>query len=331
MNGIEQALVREALSYYHLTNPEVSFIRHSENLTCRIVDGQQAFALRIHSPTEGFSLKIFGNQATACQLMRGETELLLHLHNKATFPVQVPWLTISGDSFCVLADGSPACLLHWINGTVLQAEDGGPYASALGDLAARIHQAAEGFSGTRLSYSHDLVQAMQHELALAGQAKHLTVRQAALCRSALDEVDAVMTALDRVPQAKGLIHADLGFSNILHTPDGLAPIDFSLAGYGYKVQECGMLASNYGSSEQRKAVCDGYTATSGTQIDPHHIDVFLAVSILLFIASQHERYHQEEWFGQAMDRWCDTCFAGLNERECLRMPPEKTVAKDSPD
>jgi hypothetical protein len=33
MNESEQALVREALAYYDLANPQTEFIRHNENLT----------------------------------------------------------------------------------------------------------------------------------------------------------------------------------------------------------------------------------------------------------------------------------------------------------
>ncbi|MDW7656903.1 MAG: phosphotransferase [Bacillota bacterium] len=312
MNEPEQALVREAMAYYDLANPHTEMIRQNENLTCRIIDGNNAYALRIRCPAQGFSLKIFGDQATAYQLMRGETDLLLHLSRTGSFPLQTPVLTKGGDPVCILSDGSPACLLHWLEGETLKAEDGNRCAHALGVLAARIHKAAEGFSGTRLHYSQELIRAMQKEIDVALLASHLTARHASICRGALNEISAVMTCLDGDATSKGLIHADLGFNNVLCTPNGLAPIDFSLSGYGYKAQECGMIASNYSDTGQRQAVYDGYAEISGTVFDPHHTEAFFALSVLLFITSQHERFYRDEWFAPAMDRWCNTCFAPLN-------------------
>ena len=164
MTDSEKALTAEALAHYRLASPQTEFIRHNENITCRIMDGSDTYVLRIRRPTEGFSLKIFGNKATAQQLMRGETELLLHLARADLFPVQVPVFTKDGEPVCLLSDGSPACLLRWIEGEPLTSEDGGLYARALGRLAARIHKAAKGFAGIRLRYSHDLVSAMRVEL-----------------------------------------------------------------------------------------------------------------------------------------------------------------------
>ena len=180
MNESEQALVREAVSYYDLANPHIEFIRHNENLTCRIIDGNNAYALRIRCPAKGFSLKIFGDQATAYQLMCGEAALLLHLDRTASFPVQTPVFTKGEEPVCALSDGSPACLLKWVEGKTLKEEDCNRYAHALGELAACIHNAAEGFAGKRLSYSHDLVREMQKELDVAFRANHMTARHASL-------------------------------------------------------------------------------------------------------------------------------------------------------
>lgn len=316
MNDFENTLVREALANYNLDNTHVNFIRHNENITCRVCSGNDVYVLRIQCPADGFSLKIFGNQANWFQLMYGEMELLVHLEHMALFPVQIPLLTNKGDLACSLSDGSPACLLKWIDGETLTTEDGDRYAHALGELAAHIHMAAKGFAGTRLSYSHDLIQAMQEEINVAFQANHITLKQASICRGALVEINSVMTCLDAQPNSKGLIHADLGFSNVLWTPKGLTAIDFSLSGYGYKAQECGMITSNYQNPEQRKSVIDGYSKISGSSHDPHHIDAFFAFSILLFITCQHERFSHQIWFSQAMDRWCNTCFTPLTGADC---------------
>jgi len=314
MKESEELLVREALSFYPLVEPQIEFIRHNENITCRVVDGAETYVLRIRQPEFGFEQKIFELQMTNEQLFQSEIDLLLHLKRSASFPLQEPVYGKNGAYVCVLSDDSPAVLLHWLEGTPLEKSTAQQYSYDLGVLAAKIHKAAEGFSSARLVYSHALIKAMLLELDLAQALKHMTNGQANICKSALVEIDAVMTELDALPNSKSLIHADLNFGNVLQTSSGLAPIDFSLSGYGYKVQECGMIASNFLDPLVKKSVCDGYTKTSGMSIDSHHLDAFYSLSVLLFITCQHERFHSKDWFAPAMERWCNTYFEPLISR-----------------
>lgn len=118
-----------------------------------------------------------------------------------------------------------------------------------------------------------------------------------------------MTELQRIPSANTLIHADLGLGSLLITPGGFAPIDFSLSGYGGRAQECGMLATNFNDVSVRQAIFDSYAQESGFSLDAHHLDGFFALAVLLFIASQHTRYENEEWFAKSMSRCCNGCLA----------------------
>ena len=117
-----------------------------------------------------------------------------------------------------------------------------------------------------------------------------------------------MTELDNLPGSRCLIHADLGAGNLLKTPAGLAPIDFSLSGCGHRAQECGMAAYNFREPEQREQVRRSYEAAGGVEITPHHLDAFGAFSILLFITTQHDKVWREDWFQENMARWCETEF-----------------------
>ncbi|MEW6723906.1 MAG: hypothetical protein AB1331_03145 [Bacillota bacterium] len=42
---------------YEISEPQVEFIRHNENLTCSVTDGQtgERYVLRVHQPIEGFA------------------------------------------------------------------------------------------------------------------------------------------------------------------------------------------------------------------------------------------------------------------------------------
>jgi Ser/Thr protein kinase RdoA (MazF antagonist) len=55
-----EKLLQEAISRYNLGNPKIEFIRHNENATYKIVDGQAEYVLRIHNHKEGFNIDILG-------------------------------------------------------------------------------------------------------------------------------------------------------------------------------------------------------------------------------------------------------------------------------
>ncbi len=307
MTLYHKQLIREALTNYGLKNPDIHFIRHNENITCRVTEKGDSYALRIHLPVRGFSLALYEGDSPL-ERMKGEMELLLHLSRTATFPVQKPVPDRQGEYITLLADGTLCELLQWIDGEPLEQDDAGRYAGDLGILAARIHEASRGFAGKRLSYSHGLVQKMGEELDCARRRGHMSAELRSVCGDVLDEVGHIMMVLDGDPEAKSLIHADLSFGNVIRTPQGLAPIDFSLSGYGYRAQECGMLASDYGDEEAQKRIRENYERVSGIAIDPHHMRAFLGFSILLFITAQHNRYGQEKWFRDSLLRWANGIF-----------------------
>lgn len=308
MDKDEQALVSEALLNYDLEDPEIEFIRHNENITCKLTCKSLKYILRIHKPMDGFSTRIFG-EIDQERLLRGEMELLDFLSEKAAFTVQTPLLTKTGDTVCILTGSIPACILNYIEGSTLKSDESLNYAAELGEFAALIDTATQGFDGYRLEYSHKLVLNIKTELNTAFKKNHITKQQLDICERTLCVVDDIMTQLDEIPNAKGLIHADLGFSNILKTENGFVPIDFSLSGYGYKALECGMISTNFEDPILLENLRESYQQKSGITVLPFHRDAFFAFAVLLFIASQHDRFYTEDWFKKAMDRWCSTCFS----------------------
>lgn len=307
MTVYERKLVQEALQHYDIREKRISYIRHNENITCKVVSEDCAYVLRIHLPLEGFSLKLY-ETIPVIDLMRGETELLLYLSERASFPVQIPIQNKWGEYISVLSGDIPCELLRWVEGKPLDKDHANPYAGSLGTLAAELHKTVKGFAGVRLSYSHDLVQRMRAEFDLAGEMAHISKEQGMVCQAVLDEVDHIMTVLDMVPGSRSLIHADLSFGNVLQTASGLSPIDFSLSGYGYKAQECGMLASNYSHMREQESIRKSYERTGRIVIERHHMQSFLAFSVLLFIAAQHNRFWQQKWFKDSMIRWVGGLF-----------------------
>lgn len=312
MNELEAALVSEAIAEYNLTAPSVEFPRHNENITCRVSDGDKKYVLRIKRPRDGFSLTIFGDFSPS-MLAESEIALLRHLGKHADFAVQTPICTKRGDDVCILSDGSPACLLSWLDGNPLDKATASDRAFELGVLAARLHKAAEGFDCARLNYNASLVENMRAKLDNAAGLSHITPDENKICDAALDEISRVMSILDREENSTAYIHADMGFGNIILSDGLLSPIDFSLSGYGYRAAECGMLASNFNTDDDYKAIRDGYESVSGIKIDPHTQKAFLAMSILLFISAQHSRVRGEDWFRGAMKRLCGGVLGNLGD------------------
>lgn len=313
MTVVETQMVEESLKNYHFEKTEISFIRHNENITCKITADGKPYVLRIHSPVDGFSLKLFQNESSE-KLIRGETELLLHLSRTASFPVQRPVKNKLGEYITFLSGGVPAQLLQWVEGKTLLDQDISQYADELGKLAAQIHSASEGFAGQRISYSYDFVRRMKSEFATIGEKKHLTQKHVCACSDVLAEVERIMAELDEQPNSKSLIHADLSTENIIETPCGLAPIDFSLSGFGYRAQECGMVALNYENEEDQEVFRTSYEAASGVEIKRHHMKAFGIFSMLAYIAAQHNRYWTEPWFQEMIANNIDILFVEfLNE------------------
>lgn len=307
MTGSERERVQEALRNYCIRERKVTLIRHNENITCQVVSDENTYVLRIHLPMEGFSLKLL-ETVPAAELMEGEVELLRYLAGRAPFPVQLPVRNRRGSYVTLLSGGIPCELLQWVEGRPMDKENANDYAGQLGALAAQLHRAARGFTGTRPSYSHDLVRRMRREFELASRESHITGEQESVCQAVLDEADRVMTVLDKTPGAGSLIHADLSFGNVLLTPSGPAPIDFSLSGFGYKAQECGMLAANYRGRREWERIRESYGRESGFPVEPHHMHSFMAFSVLLFIAAQHNRFWRERLFRESMARWTGGLF-----------------------
>ena len=258
---------------------------------------------------EGFSLSLLNSSFSDAELMEGEARLLLHLSKTADFPVQAPVLTKDGDLVCTLFGGAPAGLFQWVEGRALAQEEQDLYDLEMGRLSAKICSAAGGFGGKRLSYDRTLVRRMIGELQGAGE--FFTKEQTGQCVLALEEIDRVMTELDSRGNGLCCIHADLNSGNLLVTPQGLAPIDFSLSGYGYPQQECGMLCSHLNSETAKQQAVEGYEEISGMKIDRHVIDAFCSFSVLLFITCQYPRFLGEEWFQDCMKRWCSELFLPL--------------------
>ncbi len=107
-----------ALKHYGLRNPQVRFIRHNENETYHVADDADEYLLRVHSPAEGFDLRLLYGD-TILEERLGRELLALRTLSAKGFRAQTPILTNQGAAYTLLEDCSPVSLLTWVAGKPL--------------------------------------------------------------------------------------------------------------------------------------------------------------------------------------------------------------------
>ena len=111
--------LNEALVMYDLKSPKACLIRHNENVTYKVIDGDKAYVLRIHQPADGFSLKMIHAGFDRLDLIKSEMEIISDLADNTGISLQHPVHNRDGNVVSILACGTPATLLEWVEGETL--------------------------------------------------------------------------------------------------------------------------------------------------------------------------------------------------------------------
>lgn len=302
-----------ALDNYDFDSPDVTFLRHNENIVYQVEDDQCRYLLRIHKPVDGFSLKLHTRSYPFRNYILSEMKLLDYLSTHCSIPVQKPIKTKDNTLVSFLEDGTPVTLLTWIDGDALNAETTNPdIAYAIGEMIGNLHRCLAPLKDyKRYYYDQQLVDKMQKEIMLAYQEKHLNKVQTDMICKALTFVRKKMNQLDSKNQEKVLVHNDFGLSNLIINQTIISPIDFSLCGYGYYQMDLASLVANLKGKDLRQSAINGFEDTTGKKVNIPIIETFFAFSVLLFIAFQHEKVYKEEWFQKGMAMWDKTIFKPL--------------------
>jgi Ser/Thr protein kinase RdoA (MazF antagonist) len=183
------------------------------------------------SAAEGeFALKVYHRKRTL-QAVQWEVDLLLHLHRDGA-PVVPPIRGRNGYLEEFLVDGQPraAVLFGWAPGA--KPRPGYETYVALGDSAARIHRAADGFAASPMRETYDTavlvddqLRRMRPALVMSGQWRTVTALGERL-KGRLAE-----PSLDW-----GICHMDLTLDNV-HVAEGLMVFDFDSAGACWRAVE----------------------------------------------------------------------------------------------
>jgi Ser/Thr protein kinase RdoA (MazF antagonist) len=218
-------LAEDILSSYLISNPEIIFIRHNENITFKITDklNDKSYLLRIHTPiTEGFT----GTQNTL-EGLTSEMILLNELNRDNVLCIQEPIVNQSGNYVTVYRSSdtpSPyfATLLVWIEGVTLTLEEENieEIVFELGKNLAILHEITRHskpiknlirpvYDVNRIDYA---ITELRYgvEIGLYSEEQYKTIKEV------LALVKRQIRDLDLRELAWGLIHADLQLGNIIH-------------------------------------------------------------------------------------------------------------------
>ena len=291
------ALLTEALQAFGLK--EATFVQQHENAVYR-ADGQ--YLLRIHKAAEG----LHADHDPA--LRSAELSLLRHLADEG-MPVQRPIAEAT------LSDGTQATLLTWLEGHhITEAEFTPDMQHQIGAMAARLHQAAQGFHHNAMRrYDAAHIALLAEKLLQMGQRHHLNMDEIAV---ACDAARVIEERIARISDELIPIHCDLSQSNMLLTAQGLAPIDFSLCGVGHPMHDLGILLGNTSTQAQRHAMAEGYAAAGG-RIDLPLLDAGYTLGLLEALDFHADVWPHEPWFAPRLTRWVNEQLRPLAEGKPL--------------
>lgn len=323
--GLENSwriLADRALREYGIANPQVEFIRHNENITCKVLDDErgQQYVLRIHKPIQGFDGAFTQH---SYQAVTAEMKFIKAIGTHTDIGVQEPVQTKTGSLVAQIANGDEmvcATLLTWVEGRPMHHDDPdwAEEAYATGVMVAKLHDFAAGWQPvpplTRHHYGREKLEAVQTKISQGLALGLFNPRQLEIVQAGAEKIIALMDELGHRASAKGLIHADLSKGNLIVQQGRVVPIDFCLCGYGYFYMDLGGISADFGPLAIRMKMLEGYrTVRSLPQDDLKFIEGFFVMGILLFMAAQLHNPKVHEWFGRRMQPICQDYILPLIE------------------
>lgn len=323
--GIPNETLVKVLSEYGLVQPEITFLKHNENMTYKVTDLADGFIylLRVHQP---FTENLSGLQHTK-EGLTSELQLLLDIANNTDLEVQTP-IKNSFGKFIVEFDyqktPTMTSLTKWIDSRTLNKEDfsNPEIVKAFGTQTAKLHQYLRTYNRAlqqvRPNYGAKRIDTMIQQIyrgiekGLFSQSNFNTVEKS------LNLISSRLVNLEGL-NAWGIIHGDLNMSNVLVTKlGGVAFIDYSLFGYGYYLFDVAMGALN-STATTRNLFFEGYFGKTEVPEDILVVvEGFMLMSVLGYYAFHMENEKIHPWIKERMPLLCTKhCLPFLNGERIL--------------
>ncbi|MBS4199298.1 aminoglycoside phosphotransferase family protein [Bacillus sp. FJAT-49732] len=328
MASIHDSELKRILQEYGINAPQISLIRHNENLTYKIIDTslQHSYLFRVHHPiTKNMEGLQHTKEGVHCELA-----LLQDMTEETDLIVQEPVQTHSSQlitKYSFIADQSIYCsLLKWIEGRNLQREDfsNRELVTKLGVQLAHLHKYFKGLIHNDITQSRPHYGRNKNENMLAHIYKGV---EKGLFRG--HEYDIIVQTVELIHSRLfgnkenaddwGIIHGDLNMGNILVTEkEEIAFIDFGLFGYGHYLLDVAMGALNT-TPETRDIFLKAYFGNTTYSKDILLIvEGFMLISIMGYYANQMENEEVHPWIRERMPLLCKLhCKPFLNGESIL--------------
>lgn len=303
-------MIEEALKNYDFVHPESFFIRHNENMTYEILDGDKKYLLRIHKASEGLDFSMCYGDIPRKVFIESEIELLRKLQDSQNVKIQHPIKNIAGEYVTRLESGDLVTVLSWLDGeTLVETTITEELVYQIGQMIGKLHNAtAQVKYENRCSYDEIYIDRLSKEIQNAFFMKHINETSYEIIEKVLQHAKGILTA---EKHNFLLIHTDLSKSNIINDKGELSPIDFSLSGYGIPEMDIGQIISSLHKNEYIPSLIAGYESISIHKIKKSYIEVFIAMSVIGYIVIHHNKVYKDETFLNAMERWSNTLFEPL--------------------
>ena len=244
-------IARHALAEYDMPAYDLSFLRHSDNVTFRVDTPKgKSFLLRIHIPitvamgTHGFDRGAINSELLWLEALSRDTDLILQkpIRNKAGELVsQVP-----------LGDGGEpvhCSLLTWLTGEPYQRDlETAETAFQIGMLLAKLHLHAsqwrvpEGFRRPKRDKAY--FEEKLNGLKPALQDGRISPSDYAEFEKSVGLLIEMMRSINENQQTNGIMHADAHKGNMLYRAGEIRLIDFSFCAFGNFMFDLGICLSD---------------------------------------------------------------------------------------
>ncbi len=293
---MEYDCIQEALANYNITATEIELLRHNENLTYRV---ENDYLLQIHEPADGFKADFFYDGIERIEIYKSELAFQTYLKDRG-MKIREAVENRQGELITKLRNGTYVTLSRWIEGESLdKLELNDEICYRIGGMLSCLHQKAKVFRVSPVKpYGKEHCECTKKKIqALENQG--LSTEYSAIMQKCCDHAGAV---LEKARDEFHMIHGDLSASNILQTPDGLVPIDFSFFGMGHPMYDLAVLFGNIGGLARRQQMAAGYRDAGGT-IHYDVLDACFVLSLLDCLGIHYEQWSKQEWFAARMQRW----------------------------
>jgi len=241
-------LAHHVLTQYELNDPQLTFIRHNENVTFQVSTSSGSYLLRIHLPVTD----AIGGHGADYDMVLSEAIWLSALNDDTSLILQKPVPNRSGNLVSRIEHDNfqvNCTLLSWIDGDPYYRELESPEtAFHIGEILATLHNHASQWqvpqNFKRPVRDHQYFQDVLIGIIPAVEDGRITRTDFEALSRAIEKLQDLMKTLNKNSDRYGIMHADGHKGNMLYSDGDIRLIDFSFCAFGDYMFDLGVCMSD---------------------------------------------------------------------------------------